>query len=142
MAIGPFWTQTPADAATVLGCGVSGLTSADAAARLAKYGRNADVQKREAGLIASVGRRLLEPMCLILIAAAGVSAATGDAPSALIILVIVGASVGLDTVQEGSAKRAAEALRQSVAVKAEKSSATTCSPPSTPRPSCLATYSA
>ena len=119
MAIGPFWTQTPADAATALGCGVSGLTTADAAARLAKYGRNADVQKREAGLIASVGRRLLEPMCLILIAAAGVSAATGDAPSALIILVIVGASVGLDTVQEGSAKRAAEALRQSVAVKAE-----------------------
>ena len=119
MAVGPFWTQTPADAATALGCGASGLTSADAAARLAKYGRNADAQTREAGLIASVGRRLLEPMCLILIAAAVVSAATGDVPSALIILVILGASVALDTVQEGSAKRAAEALRQSVAVKAE-----------------------
>ena len=58
-------------------------------------------------------------MCLILIAAAAVSAGTGDAPSALIILVILGVSVTLDTVQEGSAKRAAEALRQSVAVKAE-----------------------
>ena len=44
---------------------------------------------------------------------------TGDAPSALIILVILGVSVTLDTVQQGSAKRAAEALRQSVAVKAE-----------------------
>ncbi len=57
-------------------------------------------------------------MCLILIAAAGVSAATGDVPSALIILLILGASVALDTMQEGGAKRAAEALRQSVAIKA------------------------
>ena len=103
----------------VSGCGVAGLTSADAAARLAKYGRNADAQARDAGLIVSVARRLLEPMCLILIAAAVVSAATGDVPSAVIILVILGASVTLDTVQEGGAKRAAEALRKSVALKAE-----------------------
>src|ERR1700690_4191721 len=116
---GPFWKQTPAAAAAGLGCGVEGLTSAAAAARLAKYGRNVDAQTREAGLIRSVGRRLLEPMCLILIAAAVVSAATGDAPSAIIILLIVAASVTLDTVQEGGAKRAAEALRKSVALKAE-----------------------
>ncbi|HXQ14329.1 MAG TPA: magnesium-translocating P-type ATPase [Caulobacteraceae bacterium] len=119
MAVGPFWKQPPAAAASALGCGVAGLTSADAAARLTKYGRNADAKAREAGLIISVGRRLLEPMCLILIAAAVVSAATGDAPSALIILVILGASVTLDTLQEGGAKRAAEALRKSVALKAE-----------------------
>jgi len=86
--------------------------------RLAKFGRNADAKAREAGLVVSVARRLLEPLCLILIAAAVVSAATGDAPSAVIILVILGASVTLDTVQEGRAKRAAEALRESVALKA------------------------
>jgi Mg2+-importing ATPase len=119
MTTEPFWARTPAAAAAALGCGVSGLTSAEAAARLAKYGPNADVQAREAGLFVSVGRRLLEPMTLILIAAALVSAATGDVPSALIILIILGASVALDTVQEGGAKRAAEALRQSVALKAE-----------------------
>ena len=119
MAVGPFWNQPPLAAAAALGCGVSGLASSDAAARLAKYGRNADAQARESGLIVSVGRRLLEPMCLILIAAAVVSAATGDVPSALIILLILGASVTLDTVQEGGAKRAAEALRKSVALKAE-----------------------
>ena len=115
----PFWTQAPSAAAAGLGCGVSGLSSAEAAARLVKYGRNADVQTREAGLVVSVGRRLLEPLCLILIAAAVVSAATGDVPSAAIILVILSASVALDTVQEGRAKRAAEALRQSVALKAQ-----------------------
>ncbi len=119
MADSPFWAQTPAQAAAGLGCDGAGLSSAEVAARLAKYGRNADAQTREAGLIMSVGRRLLEPLCLILIAAAVVSAATGDVPSATIILFILGASVALDTVQEGRAKRAAELLRQSVALKAE-----------------------
>ena len=113
-----FWIESPEAAAKALGCGVGGLTSADAAARLAKYGPNADAQAKEAGLIVSVARRLFEPLCLILIAAAVVSAATGDAPSALIILTILGVSVALDTVQEGRAKHAAEALKQSVAVKA------------------------
>ncbi len=119
MAVAPFWTQTPAQAATALGVGVEGLTTAEAAGRLAKYGPNADAETKEAGLFVSVGRRLLEPMCLILIAAALVSAATGDMPSAVIILLILGASVTLDTVQEGGAKKAAQALRLSVAVKAE-----------------------
>jgi Mg2+-importing ATPase len=119
MAAGPFWNQTPADAAAAVGCGTSGLTAAEAAARLAKYGRNADARPRDTGLIVSVGRRLLEPMALILIAAAAVSAATGDTSSALIIFIILGASVALDTVQEGGAKRAAAALAQSVAIKAE-----------------------
>jgi Mg2+-importing ATPase len=119
MVAGPFWAHTPADAAAGLGCDASGLGSSDAVARLTQYGRNADAEAREGGLIVSVGRRLLEPLCLILIAAAAVSAATGDVPSALIILVILGASVALDAVQEGRAKQAAAMLRQSVAVKAE-----------------------
>ena len=113
-----FWTVTPEAAAASLGCTVAGLTTAEAAERLARHGRNADIETRPPGLVGSVARRLLEPMCLILIAAAIVSATTGDVPSALIILLILGASVTLDTVQEGRAKRAADALRQSVAIKA------------------------
>ena len=50
MAVGPFWTQTPAETASTLGCGTEGLTSSEATARLVKYGRNADAQTREAGL--------------------------------------------------------------------------------------------
>ena len=115
----PFWLQAPAAAAASLGCGLTGLSGAEASARLAKYGPNADAQAREAGLIVSVGRRLMEPLCLILIAAAVVSAGTGDVPSALIIVVILAASVALDTFQEGRAKRAAAALRESVALKAQ-----------------------
>ena len=119
MASQGFWTQTPAEAAAALACDISGLSSSEAASRLVKFGRNADAQPREAGWLAAVGRRLLEPMCLILIAAAVVSALTGDAPSAVIILVILVLSIALDTVQEGQAKRAAQALQQSVALKAE-----------------------
>jgi magnesium-transporting ATPase (P-type) len=52
-------------------------------------------------------------------AAALLSAATRDLPGAVIILVVLGASVTLDAIQEGGAPRAAEALRQSVALKAQ-----------------------
>jgi len=98
---------------------VNGLTQDEAKARLTRYGRNADAQIREAGTIAAVGRRLLEPMCLLLIVAAIVSGVTGDIASALIILVILAVSILLDTLQEGRAKRAAELLRESVAVTAD-----------------------
>ncbi|QUD88144.1 magnesium-translocating P-type ATPase [Phenylobacterium montanum] len=119
MAAAPFWTQTPEAAAQALGCGVTGLGSAEAAARLARWGPNSDARRRRAGLVLTIARRLLDPMCLLLLAAAGISAATGDNPSAVIILFILAASVTLDTVQERGATRTAEALEKSVAVKAE-----------------------
>jgi Mg2+-importing ATPase len=119
VADAPFWTETPEDAARALGGTPAGLTSTEAAARLAKFGPNSDAPERSAGLLRSVARRLLEPMCLVLLTAAVISAATGDHASAVIILLVLAASVGLDTVQEESAKRAAEALQRSVAVKAQ-----------------------
>ena len=98
---------------------MDGLTQDEAKARLTRYGPNTDAQIREIGTFAAIGRRLLEPMCLLLIVAAIVSGVTGDVASALIILVILAVSILLDTLQEGRAKRAAELLRQSVAVRAE-----------------------
>jgi Mg2+-importing ATPase len=55
----------------------------------------------------------------ILLIAGAVSAATGDATGGAIIVAILSLSIGLDTFQEGQAGRAAEALRRSVALKAE-----------------------
>ena len=115
----PFWTQTVEDAALRFDCTMSGLKSSEAAFRLERFGRNADTSARDVGPVVAVARRLVEPVCLILIVAAVVSAATGDRASALIILVIAGVSVVLDTFQEGRAKRAADLLRQSVAVQAD-----------------------
>ena len=115
----PFWTNTPAQAAAGLEIGLDGLTAAQARTRLAKYGPNADAVAHEAGPIIALGRRLLEPLALMLIGASIVSAATGDGVSAGIILAMLALSLVLDAVQEGRARRAAEALRQSVAQKAE-----------------------
>jgi Mg2+-importing ATPase len=119
MAEPSFWTRDPTETARALGCGTDGLTSAAAATRLARYGRNADAVKREAGAVVALARRLLEPLALMLIAAAVVSVATGDSVSGGIILAILVLSVVLDTLQEGRARRAAEALRKSVAQTAE-----------------------
>ena len=119
MASKSFWTQDPQQACAAMQCDLAGLTTAQAAQRLDSYGPNADPQPVEPGLVVSVLRRLLEPLCLVLIAAAVVSALTGDVPSAVIIVVILAVSVALDTVQEGTAKRAAEALRKSVALTAD-----------------------
>ena len=114
-----FWQVSVEDWTRQLDCSTAGLSSADAGARLTRYGRNADAQVAEAGLLVATVRRIVEPMSLLLIVAAIVSTATGDATSAVIIVAILAASVVLETLQEGRAKHAAEALRQSVALKTE-----------------------
>ncbi|MBB2202092.1 magnesium-translocating P-type ATPase [Gluconacetobacter tumulisoli] len=114
-----FWTLPADTLAAGLGCGLEGLTSAEAAERLAIHGPNTDLQPGRTRPLAAVLRRLLEPLSLILLAAGAVSVATGDTGGGSIIVAILVLSIGLDTVQEGYANRAAEALRRSVAIRAE-----------------------
>lgn len=114
----PFWLEIAANRENRLRSGPDGLASAEIQERLRLYGPNRDPEAVETGPLRLVLRRGLEPMSLLLAFAALVSVTTGDAASALIILVILSASIGLDLFQEGRAKRAAEALRQAVAVDA------------------------
>ena len=118
-AAAPFWTKSPDALRAALGAPADGLTSADAGQRLRQYGANADAGAKKVSLVHALARRLLEPLSLILLAAGAVSAATGDAVGGSIIVLILGFSIGLDTLQEGHAARAAEELRRSVALKAE-----------------------
>jgi Mg2+-importing ATPase len=113
-----FWLENSSNLEERLRSGPNGLASTDIEERLRLYGPNRDPEAVQAGLPRLIARRALEPMSLLLAFAALVSAGTGDAASALIILVILCASIALDLFQEGRAKRAAEALRQSVAVDA------------------------
>jgi P-type Mg2+ transporter len=114
-----FWTQ-PLDAAFAeLTSTPQGLAASEAAGRLATYGPNTDAPPRKTSLVTGIARRFLEPLILLLLFAAGVSAATGDATSASIIAAIIIVSVALDAVQEGRAAKAADALKQSVALKAD-----------------------
>ncbi|WP_061024840.1 magnesium-translocating P-type ATPase [Bradyrhizobium sp. CCH5-F6] len=114
-----FWRRSPAELASHLGCGLTGLTSAEAAERIDRFGPNSDAPPRIEGAARAVLRRLLEPLSLILLVAGLVSMLTGDEIGGLIIVLILTLSIGLDTVQEGHAVRAAEILRRSVALKTE-----------------------
>lgn len=114
-----FW-RLPTDAlCTELGCSLQGLTATEAAARLGRFGPNSDAPPRIEGAARAILRRLLEPLSLILLVAGIVSMLTGDDIGGLIIVLILVLSIGLDTIQEGHAVRAAEILRRSVALKAE-----------------------
>lgn len=115
----PFWTLSADAQRNLLGCGQGGLSTAEASARLARYGKNADAEHRQVNPMRAIIRRLLEPLSLILLAAGVVSIATGDVIGGAIIVAILVFSVGLDTFQEGHAEQAAEMLRRSVALKAE-----------------------
>jgi len=114
-----FWTRGTESLCAALDCGLDGLGSADALRRLERYGPNSDAGRWAGGALQAVLRRLLEPLALILLMAGLVSVATGDVIGGVIIVAILGLSVGLDTVQEGHATRAAEALRHAVALKVE-----------------------
>ena len=114
-----FWHLSTETLCTRLGCSLQGLSAADAAERLDRFGPNSDAPARIEGAARAILRRLLEPLSLILLVAGIVSMLTGDDIGGLIIVLILVLSIGLDTVQEGHAVRAAEILRRSVALKAE-----------------------
>ena len=118
-AVPLFWTHSKAALCTELRCSGDGLSTADAALRLAQYGINSDALPKHSGIARSAVGRLVEPLSLILLAAGVVSAVTGDNIGGSIIVTILVLSIGLDTFQEGRALKAADILRHSVALKAE-----------------------
>ena len=95
-----------------------GLSSAEAAARLRRFGPNAIRPRHHRLLVVEFVARFRNPLVLILLAAIGVSALTGDSTGACVIGLIVMASVTLDFVQEHRAGQAAERLAAQVAVTA------------------------
>src|SRR5271166_5667012 len=96
-----------------------GLSSAAVAARLAQFGPNLVHGVRKSALILQFLSKFRNPLVIILLTASALSAFTGDAASFFIIGAIVIISVTLDFVQEYRAGRAAERLRQSVAVRGQ-----------------------
>jgi Mg2+-importing ATPase len=98
---------------TALGTSDTGLTSAEAEERLAAEGPNA-VRTHHASLWRTLIGQFRSPLLLLLLAAALVSAIVGEGADALIIGVIVTASVGLGTANEFRADKAAEALHSQI----------------------------
>ena len=111
-----FWQIALADLEQRLGANRNGLSSAEVAERRLRYGPNTLGERRRLSLSLKFLSRFRNPLVLILLAAAAVSALTGDLASFIIISTIVLTSAVLDTVQEHRAEEAAEHLKVSVAL--------------------------
>jgi Mg2+-importing ATPase len=91
-----------------------GLTSAEAAQRLAEYGPNEPVRVRRLSALRQLVRLFATPLVAILLVAAIVSAALGQRADAVIIITIVSLGVGLNFWQTYRSGVAAEKLKASV----------------------------
>ncbi len=111
--------QEPADRLLVqLRTKLAGLGGDEARSRLETYGPNDAATVKRTPLWLQFLARFGNPLIIILLIASGVSAATGDIASFVIIFCIVMLSIIFDFVQEVRAQNAVEALRRSVAVQA------------------------
>ncbi len=91
----------------------AGLSSAEASARLARYGPNA-VRTHHVNALAVLGRQLRSAVLILLAGTAVVSYFLGDSMQAVIIGVILAASIGLGFINEYRAERAAAELHAGV----------------------------
>jgi Mg2+-importing ATPase len=102
-----------------LGSASSGLSRAEAAARLARYGANDVIAVRHPPLWRRFAGQLGNPLVLLLLIASALAAALGELSSFALVAVVIVLSIVLDLVQERRAERAIDALQRSVAVRAE-----------------------
>jgi len=114
-----YWRLPIADLLAKLSASPNGLSNAEAATRLDRFGPNVVSAERKRAVVLQFLSKFLNPLVIILLVASGIAGATGDKASFFIIFAIVLISVTLDFVQEHRAGEAAERLRNSVAVQAK-----------------------
>ena len=103
---------------TSLDSRVEGLTSAQAAHRLAQTGPNVVAEPRKVTPSTSVFRQLRDPLILVLLAAAILTSATGDFTDAAVIGLVIVVNTTVGVAQELRADRAVAALSALSAPKA------------------------
>ncbi|MDZ5649823.1 magnesium-translocating P-type ATPase [Nitrospirillum sp. BR 11828] len=115
----PSWSQ-PLDAVLAsLASSPAGLGSGEAEDRRRRWGPNQPVPPRRRRAWVDFLARFANPLVLILLFASGLSAVTGNTSSFIIVAIVVLLSVVLDFIQERQAEAAVEALRRTVAVRAQ-----------------------
>ncbi len=96
----------------------TGILDREAEARLERHGANVVAREKPKGIPRQLLERFLNPLNLLLIALAGISAAMGDWEGAVIISIMVLLSVVLSFFQEHRSNSAAEKLRAMVSITA------------------------
>ena len=109
-----YWSFTPDAVQERYRSCSSGLTNAEAAARLSTYGENTIHAKKSASPLLLFLGQFKSPIILIMLVATGISAATGDWLDSLIIFAIVLGSAVLSFLQEYSASNAIAKLRSHI----------------------------
>jgi len=95
-----------------------GLTSAEAAARLAAQGPNVLARDQRPGVVTLLWRSVRNPLMVLLAVLASISLATGDARAGVMMIVMIVMSVGLKLIQESRAGNAAARLKAMISVTA------------------------
>ncbi|MFI6635194.1 cation-translocating P-type ATPase [Nonomuraea fuscirosea] len=91
---------------------LTGLTSAEAAARLARDGANLLPQRPPVPLWRRIATQLRDPLIIVLLIAAVLTVTTGDWPDATVIMLVIVVNTTVGVVQEVRADRAITALAQ------------------------------
>jgi P-type Mg2+ transporter len=95
-----------------------GLTSGEAAARLAEHGPNVLAKDQRAGLGKLVYHAAINPLVILLAVLASISFATGDARAGIVMSIMIVMGVGLKLIQEAKADNAAAKLKAMISVTA------------------------
>lgn len=115
----PLHPASPDQAADILQSDLhSGLSAPEAARRAALWGPNALPSQEGFSALHTAVRQLLDPLILVLLAAAALAGALGERLDAIMILVIVALNAALSFFQEWRAERALISLSQMLTAKA------------------------
>lgn len=106
------WQKSSGELFSDLGCTGKGLTAAQAAERLTRYGPNELREGRRKSVFRIFLEQFADFLVLILIAAAAVSAVLDDVESAVVILAVITMNAVLGTVQTVRAAASLESLKQ------------------------------
>jgi Mg2+-importing ATPase len=110
----PFWSRPLPEVFVDVDGSEAGLTAAEAAARLRRWGPNELAPPRRFEALREIARYLANPLVLILLVASVVSAAFGQLVSSLVIALMLGLSVALNFIQAHRSQQAAQRLRAQV----------------------------
>ncbi|GAA1148341.1 cation-transporting P-type ATPase [Nocardioides aquiterrae] len=110
MAGGPGLLQPLPDVLADLGVTPAGLTSDQAAERLARFGPNELTAHRGPSFLSALVRQLVHPLALLLWLAAGLALATGTVVLGVAILLVIALNAAFALAQERHAEHAVAAL--------------------------------